>query len=95
MGEHSKGSPGPWTVNDAGDVLDSEGRLVAHLQDRAYRDGKYLRYYVDASDAALIAAAPELLALLREYMDVDMGTGIRPRAEALLTRLGAPGDGRR
>ena len=29
----------------------------------------------------------DLLALLCEYMDVDMGTGIRPRAEALVARI--------
>ena len=56
---NAKHSPGPWKWSrTAGQLVDGNGK----------RMGREL----SEADGNLAAAAPELLALLREYMGVDM-----------------------
>lgn len=86
----SKHTPGPWVVGPIPGSdechfyieADSAGRDIC---DMAHPDG-------DASDedmanARLIAAAPEMAGLLREYVARWVGSDLETRARALLSRL--------
>lgn len=61
-------TPGPWNAvnNDAGTALeiwDDDGQMIANVQPQDPPA-------VEHANAALIAAAPDLLAALREFTDV-------------------------
>ena len=67
---HANHTPGPWTLGDENDPLvfsPVAGAYVAQVL--AYEGGSLRSNY--AADAALIAAAPELLAALREIEALD------------------------
>lgn len=61
-------TPGPWTLTDEPDplVAGANGDYVAQVF--AYEDGSRLRDHY-AGDAALIAAAPDLLAALQHALE--------------------------
>lgn len=72
-----KHSPGPWRVSvDGIYVEDAEGNDIACMSDRAEYD----------VDARLIAAAPEMLALLRQLKQSGLIVTWRPLHD-LLARL--------
>lgn len=83
--EREPASPGPWDWRD-------EGGRYAVLEDA--RGGYVLGHAVEAweitvADSRLLAAAPELLALMREWagaLDLDEPS-LRVRTRALLTRI--------
>lgn len=71
-------TPGPWT-EDRQFIRDSDGNSVARID---YEQSGYIR-----ANAALIAAAPDLLAACREaYLLLDGGN---PRHESLHDTLAA------
>ena len=81
-----KHTPGPWTSNDG--RLTGEGkRFICHLE------GMDPRQYEDQANARLIAAAPNLLAVLRSVMswytdsiDEDMDPALFDRAREAITQ---------
>lgn len=72
-------TPGPWALR--GRQIRAENGVGKHVAD----------YMVDAEDGRLIAAAPELLAIVEDYMkaldDTEMLWNIRQKATALLVKL--------
>lgn len=89
-----KHSPGPWSADDR-HICDARRNVVARAHwDINEADGSAARW---EADARLIAAAPEMLALLRELADAigqaDRGEpDVEDRARALLARIdGATG----
>lgn len=62
----SSHTPGPWKLKRSGAISDADGELVATT-------GYRVRVGSDEDDAnaRLIAAAPELLALLTELIDIE------------------------
>jgi hypothetical protein len=73
MNQHTQHTPGPWIVNDLGQITDRSGRIIvvtvnAHnIPNPAYPKGSF-HYLVDddggEANARLIASAPALLAAL-------------------------------
>jgi hypothetical protein len=91
-------SPGPWQWEPGDPTIESpSGGLICTIAQHAnIRTAMHTGEGFNSADARLIAAAPELLTLLREYVVGDfegefhgqeMGTGIRPRARALIARV--------
>lgn len=64
----SKHTPGPWEYIVRGDESARICEITPEGFPYGWKDGRYLRVsgLIDESDARLIAAAPELLALLME-----------------------------
>lgn len=85
----AKHTPGPWHAHDD----DGTGTLPCVLSDQVNAGGNFYVAQCNVfADARLIAAAPEMLALLREWAHVaDMGTITMERAarrtRALLARI--------
>ena len=73
-------SPAPWQV-----LASSDGFVVAA------DDGRVLGRELLASDARLIASAPKMYELLREFVDCELN-GTRTAAIALFARV--DGDGK-
>lgn len=66
----SKHTPGPWAVRHSVDVYSVSGRIIVA------GDGAPPINETDEANACLIAAAPELLRLLRRLADgIDLGGG--------------------
>lgn len=71
---HAKHTPGPWYHNGYGDVIDGQGRVIVNsghihaydVRNPAYENPKQLIACDDGGEAnaALIAAAPDLLEAL-------------------------------
>ncbi len=81
----AKHSPGPWRWSDKnmGDLLDADD---SHVLARASDDETYI--VPDRPDAALIAAAPELLEALRAVVkEAGRSTASFMAAEALIKRV--------
>lgn len=84
-------TPGPWTLGDENDPLVFSPVAGAYVAQVLAYDGGSLRSNY-AADAALIAAAPELLAALREIVDHFQRTGdptlgdMAPRARAAIAK---------
>jgi hypothetical protein len=78
-----KYTAGPWTVA-AGPTycaIRTDARVIA--------DMRLVGLHYNKADAALIAAAPELLEVLQELLANPMGKLSRAAAEGLLKKLGA------
>ena len=60
---NGKHTPGPWVVGQSGGVIDRRGCAVAKVQDMPGQDSGER-----AANAALIAAAPDMLEALRELL---------------------------
>lgn len=91
----SKHSPGPWRWDEGGIAYGTvlrdanDGEVLQGYDDG--NDGRYVRGKVDVSeaDARLIAAAPELLALVRRMADpLGICDEDRDAARDLIARIG-------
>jgi hypothetical protein len=58
-----KHSPGPWRWDDGGNLYDADGKPVLEVWGGPYPGPGYV--------GRLIAAAPEMLALLREWVEME------------------------
>ena len=78
-----KHTPGPWTT--------AEGPTYCAIRTnaRVIADMRLVGLHYNKADAALIAAAPELLEVLQELLAKPMGKLSRAAAEGLLKKLGA------
>lgn len=78
-------TPGPWQLHKSDDtlVIGSDGREVAEACGDYTEEAEWPRM---EANSRLIAAAPELLASLREFVEAAERSGITLAHDALLNR---------
>ena len=65
----SKHTPGPWCVRHDDMVCSQEGRIIADCESTPYAMRPAPPIVEDKANATLIAAAPELLEALKQFVD--------------------------
>lgn len=87
----SKHTPGPWVIDNVGDIATSDPKVVGNivcLQPEDYEES--MQYW--PGNQRLIAAAPELLEALRvvrEHIEYGLFNDARARIDAALKKAGA------
>ena len=78
-----KHTPGPWTIAEGPTycAIRTDARVIA--------DMRFVGLHYNKADAALIAAAPDLVEVLQELLANPMGKLSRAAAEGLLKKLEA------
>ena len=78
-----KHTPGPWTIAEGPTycAIRTDARVIA--------DMRLVGLHYNKADAALIAAAPDLVEVLQELLANPMGKLSRAAAEGLLKKLEA------
>lgn len=87
----SKHTPGPWRAGrpDAATYVDGVASkwIYADLKYVAIASGVECEWGEVMANARLIAAAPELLSVVRELLDMWLPDGERARVASLLARI--------
>lgn len=91
---NAKHTPGPWRINTDSNlsnmVCDADGNTVASFQSRWWSGQKFTEKEAETlANGRLIAAAPELLAALAEYLVLGAGkcTIGKPTADKALAAV--------
>ena len=82
----SKHTPGPWCVRHDDMVCSQEGRIIADCESTPYAMRPAPPIVEDKANATLIAAAPELLQLVKDMREAFYVKGTRKALLAVMER---------